>query len=170
MDAANSCVSFQFCYLPQPQGVLSKYILPPSRIISKKITFSLSQNISKKNQFLCYFKKNHLFQSTIKCILYSICSHFYSLHNHQPIRIVFTSFHETYFKKNTKNYTSNYYVFVFLISVNLYFLLINWDGGSTPYTPYVYNMYLSLSLNVLNTSKGDKTIELNSNHHTRESN
>jgi len=38
-----------------------------------------------------------------------------------PIKIVLTSFYETYSKKNTKNYNSNYYVLVFLISVNLRF-------------------------------------------------
>ena len=97
------------------------------------MTFSLSQNIRKKDQLLCllcFFKKNLLFQSKIKCKLHSICSHFYFLHNHYPMRIGFASFHETYFKENTKNYNSNNYVLPFLISVNLCFFLINRDGGS----------------------------------------
>ena len=45
------------------------------------------------------------------------------------MKIVFTSSYKTFIKKNTKNYTSNSYVLVFLISV-IFFLLIIWDGGS----------------------------------------
>jgi len=51
------------------------------------------------------------------------------LHNQYPMKIIFTSFYKTYFKGNTKSYTPNPYVLVFLISV--FFLLTIWDGGST---------------------------------------
>ena len=37
------------------------------------------------------------------------------------MRIVFTSSYKTYFKDNTKNYVTNYYVLVFLISVIFFF-------------------------------------------------
>ena len=37
------------------------------------------------------------------------------------MKIVFTSSHATYSKENTKGYTSNFYVLVFLISVILVF-------------------------------------------------
>jgi len=49
------------------------------------------------------------------------------------MNIVFTSFYKTYFKDNTRNYVTNYYVLVFLISVKLFFLLIIWDIGSISY-------------------------------------
>jgi len=45
------------------------------------------------------------------------------------MKIIFTSSYKTFFKENTKNYTPNSYVLVFLISV-IFFLLIIWDGGS----------------------------------------
>ena len=50
------------------------------------------------------------------------------------MKIVFTSSYKTYFKYNTKNYVTNYYVLVFLISV-IFFLLIIWDGGSIVLPP-----------------------------------
>jgi len=37
------------------------------------------------------------------------------------MEIVFTSSYKTYFKDNTKNYVTNYYVLVFLISVIFFF-------------------------------------------------
>jgi len=37
------------------------------------------------------------------------------------MKIVFTSSYKTYFKNNTKNYVTNYYVLVFLISVIFFF-------------------------------------------------
>jgi hypothetical protein len=37
------------------------------------------------------------------------------------MKIVFTSSYKTYFKDNTKNYVTNYYVLVFLISVIFFF-------------------------------------------------
>jgi len=43
------------------------------------------------------------------------------------MKIVFTSFCKTLSKENTKNYTPNSYIFVFLI--NVIFFLIIWDGG-----------------------------------------
>ena len=48
------------------------------------------------------------------------------------MKIVFIYSHETYSKKNnTKSYTSNSYVLVFLIKYNLsFFLLIIWDEGN----------------------------------------
>jgi len=79
----------------------TSHILPPSRNISKKNSFSLSQNISKKDKLLFYlilFKKKN---------------------------------HEIYFKENTKNYDTNSYAFVFLISVFFVFLLVIWDRRST---------------------------------------
>jgi len=39
------------------------------------------------------------------------------LNNQKPMKIVFTSSHEIYFKENTKNYNPNSYVLVLLISV-----------------------------------------------------
>ena len=39
------------------------------------------------------------------------------------MKIVFTSFHETYSNENKKNYTPNSYVSVFLISVIWFFCL-----------------------------------------------
>jgi len=48
------------------------------------------------------------------------------------MKIVFTSFYETYSNDNTRNYyTTNYDVLVFLISVKIFFLFVIWDGGST---------------------------------------
>jgi len=38
------------------------------------------------------------------------------------MKIIFTSSYKTYSKQNTKNYTSNFYVLVFLISVIFFFL------------------------------------------------
>jgi len=49
--------------------------------------------------------------------MYSICSLFHFLNNQQPMKIVFKSSNKTYFKYNTKNYVTNYYILVFLISV-----------------------------------------------------
>jgi len=46
------------------------------------------------------------------------------------MKIVFTSFYETFSKENTKNYIPNSYVLVFLISVIFFFLLIILDGRS----------------------------------------
>jgi len=62
--------------------------------------------------------------------VHSICSLFHFLYNQLPMKIVFASFYKTYFKDNTKNYVTSYYVLVFLISVIFFFLLIIWDGGS----------------------------------------
>jgi len=41
----------------------------------------------------------------------------YFLHNQQLMKIDFTSYHKTYFKKNSKKYSSNSYILVFLINV-----------------------------------------------------
>ena len=49
-----------------------------------------------------------------KCIQFAL---FHFLYNQLPMKIVFTSSYKTYFKDNTKNYVTNYYVLVFLISV-----------------------------------------------------
>jgi len=45
-------------------------------------------------------------------------------YNQLPMKIVFTSSYKSYFKDNTKNYVTNYYVLVFLISV-IFFLSYN---------------------------------------------
>jgi len=45
------------------------------------------------------------------------------------MKIVFTFSYKTFSKENTKNYTPNSYVLVFLINV-IFFLFIIWDGGS----------------------------------------
>jgi len=54
-----------------------------------------------------------------KCIQFTL---FHFLNNQQAIEIVFTSSYKTYFKDNTKNYVTNYYVLVFLITVFFFFL------------------------------------------------
>jgi len=40
------------------------------------------------------------------------------------MKIIFTSSHETYSKENTKNYTTNSYVLVFLITAIFVFFLL----------------------------------------------
>jgi len=88
---------------------------------NKKKPFYLSQITSKKDQLLSYvimffqkiiFSKGKL---NAKCIQFALF--FYFLYNQLPMKIVFTSSCKTYFKDNTKNYVTNYYVLVFLISV-----------------------------------------------------
>jgi len=54
---------------------------------------------------------------------YTQFSLFHFLHNQKPMKIVFTSSYKIYSKENTKNYTPNSYVLVFLISV-IFFLTI----------------------------------------------
>ena len=46
------------------------------------------------------------------------------------MKTVFPLSYKTFFKENTKNYTPNFYILVFLINVFLFFFLIIWDGGS----------------------------------------
>ena len=81
----------------------------------KKLIFFVPNYKQKKTN-------NYLFQRKIKCKVHSICSLFHFLNNQQPMKIVFTSSYKTYFKNNTKNYVTNYYVLVFLISVIFFFL------------------------------------------------
>jgi len=98
----------------------------------KPILFVLNYK-QKKPTFIVFnyvISKNHLFQRKIKCKLHSICSPFHFLYNQELIKIVFTSSYKTYFKDNTRNYVTNYYVLIFLIRVKLFFLLKIWDGGS----------------------------------------
>ena len=72
-----------------------------------------------------FFQKNYLFQRKIKCKVHSICSLFHFLYNQLPMKIVFTYSYKTYFKDNTKNYVTNYYVLVFLICVIFFFVAYN---------------------------------------------
>jgi len=51
----------------------------------------------------------------------SIYCLFHFFNNQQPMKIIFTSSYKTYFKDNTKNYVTNYYVLVFLRSVIIFF-------------------------------------------------
>ena len=53
---------------------------------------------------------------------------FHFLHNQYPMKIVFTSSYKTYSKENTKNYTSNSYVLIFLISVIFFCLQFRTEG------------------------------------------
>jgi len=98
----------------------------PSQIISKNNSFSLSQIINKKDQLLsyliCFFKKLS-FPKEVKCKVHSICSLFHFLYNQLSMKIIFTSSYKTYFKDNTKNYVTSYYVLVFLISVFYFFII-----------------------------------------------
>jgi len=75
----------------------------------KKIIFFVP-NYKKKDPLLSFLKE-------IKSKIHSICCLFYFLNNQQPMKISFTSSYKTYFKDNTKNYVTNYYVLVFLRSV-----------------------------------------------------
>ena len=68
-----------------------------------------------------------------KCIQFAL---FHFLYNQLPMKIVFTPSYETYFKDNTKNYVTNYYVLVFLISV-IFFVAYN--IGRREYI--IYSMY-----------------------------
>jgi len=70
---------------------------------------------TKKDQLLSYlimffqkiiFSKGKL---NAKCIQFTL---FYFLYNQLPTKIVFTYSYKTYFKDNTKNYVTNYYVLV----------------------------------------------------------
>ena len=71
------------------------------------------------------FQKDYLFQRKIKCKVHSICSLFHFFYNQLPIKIVFTFFYKTYFKGNTKNYVTNYYVLVFLNKRDFIFFAYN---------------------------------------------
>jgi len=59
------------------------------------------------------------------------------------MKIVFTSFYKTFSKENTKNYTPNSFVLVFLISV-IFFLLIIWNRGNM----YFVDTCVLMSINV----------------------
>jgi len=96
----------------------------------QKTSIFFVPNYKQKRQIFIIVLKNYVFQRKIKCKVHLICSLFHFFNNQQPMKIIFTSSYKTYFKDNTKNYVTNYYVLVFLISV-IFFLLIIWDGGST---------------------------------------
>jgi len=66
-----------------------------------------------------------------------ICSPFHFLYNQQPMKIVFTSSYKMYFKDNTRNYDTDYYVLVFLISVNSFFFAYNMGQTECVYI-YIY--------------------------------
>ena len=69
------------------------------------------------------FETNYLFQGKIKYKVHSIFPLFYFLNNQQPIKIDFTSCYKTYFKNNTKNYVTNYYVLLpSSLYINTFFL------------------------------------------------
>ena len=59
------------------------------------------------------------------------------------MKIDFTSSYETFSKENTKNYTPNSFVLVFLISV-IFFLLIIWNRGNM----YFVDTCVLMSINV----------------------
>jgi len=56
------------------------------------------------------------FQKKIKCKDIQFVFFIFSIIK-LPMKIIFTSSYKTYFKNNTENYVTNYYVLVFLISV-----------------------------------------------------
>jgi len=93
----------------------------------KKLIFFVPNYKQQKPTFIIFsyiFSKNYLFQRKIKCKVHSIWSIFHFPCNQLPMKIVFTFSYKTYFKDNTKNYVTNYYVLVFLISVIFLLLLI----------------------------------------------
>ena len=121
--------TLQYLFLLPPNIVFFFFLwntLSVSNYKQKKLIF-LVPNYKQKGPFFIIFNyvfsKNYLFQGKIKCKVHSICSFFYFLYNQLPMKIVFTSSYKTYFKDNTKNYVTNYYVLVFLISVIFFFCL-----------------------------------------------
>jgi len=98
------------------------YVCTPSvpNYKQKKLIFFVPNYKQKRPTFIIFnyvFTKNYIFQRRIKCKVHSICSFFYFLYNQLPMKIVFTYSCKTYFKDNTKNYVTKFYILVFLISV-----------------------------------------------------
>jgi len=119
------------------------YIYTPSVLNykQKKFIFFVPNYKQKRPIFIIFnyvFSKNHFFQRKIKCKVHSIFSLFHFLCNQLPMKIVFTSFYKTYFKDNTKNYVTNYYVLVFLISV----IFFAYNMGRREYIYIYINIYI----------------------------